>query len=200
MNTLTKLVVIASILWLTGCASTFPWLGGGTPAKVGQRFEIFDYVGTSVYYRDLSSPCDRTSVAWAEQESRTTTSKNDRQIIDCSVANIEKPKQVENEQWLVEKELSISFAIREKALAAETTEANLSELQSYRTGTTKFQIYGAAGFEGPRAEQLGLARAKYVKGQLLAMGVEDERIAIMPYDASIPGLQAVVKVLGAVVL
>ena len=200
MNTLTKLVVIASILWLTGCASTFPWLGGGTPAKVGQRFEIFDYVGTSVYYRDLSSPCDMTSVAWADQESRTTTSKNDRQSIDCSVANNEKPKQVENQQWLVEKELSISFAMREKALVAESDQARLSELQSYRVGTTKFQIYGAAGFEGPRAEQLGLARAEYVKGQLLAMGVEDERIAIMPYDASIPGLQAVVKVLGAVIL
>ena len=200
MNTLTKLVVIASILWLTGCASTFPWLGGGTSSKVGQRFETFDYAGTSVYYRDLSSPCDMTSVAWADQESRTTKSKNDEQSIDCSVANIEKPKQVENQQWLVEKELSISFAMREKALVAESDQARLSELQSYRVGTTKFQIYGAAGFEGSRAEQLGLARAEYVKGQLLAMGVEDERIAIMPYDASIPGLQAVVKVLGAVVL
>ena len=78
MNSLTKLVVIASTLWLTGCASTFPWLGGGTPAKVGQRFETFDYAGTSVYYRDLSSPCDMTSVAWADKESRTTTFRNDR--------------------------------------------------------------------------------------------------------------------------
>ena len=53
---------------------------------------------------------------------------------------------------------------------------------------------------GKRSEALGLERASNVRDQLINMGIQHERITIMPYDPQIPGLQALVKVLRPVVL
>lgn len=201
MKLLTKLILVAWILLLTGCVSTFPWLGDGTSAKARSSFKTFDYAGTSVLYRDLSSPCDSSSIRWANENTKSKFRASDSEKkIDCSVATNQKRNAIDHQQWLVEQELSISFSIREKALAAQNKLSSFSKLKAYREGTTMFQIYGAAGFDGPRAEQLGLARAEYVRDQLVEMGVENKRIAIMPYDPEIPGLQAVVKVLTPVIL
>lgn len=201
MNRLIKKFMISSLLLLSGCVSTFPWFNGGATPKLELPYRTFDYGGTSVYYRDLSSPCDTSSVTWSEgvQEPSLQAGAVDGGI-DCSIARNESPRFSQYQQWSVETELSISFAMREKVLNSDSNKSDFLKLQDYQTGSAKFQIYGAAGFEGERAERLGLARAKYVRGRLMEMGVGDERISIMPYDPTIPGLQAVVKILGAVVL
>lgn len=96
----------------------------------------------------------------------------------------------------VQNQISIPFALKQVELSDDASIESFSTVNDFVSTNTVFHIYGAAGTVGKRSEELGLARASYVRDHLVGMGVEHERITIMPYDPKIPGLQALVKVLG----
>jgi len=120
-------------------------------------------------------------------------------VIDCEEA----PKsalRVTTAQYEVERQVSIPFESRKTELQESGNIKRFSGINEFVTENTQFQIYGAAGTSGKRSEALGLERASTVRDHMLSMGIQHERITIMPYDPQIPGLQALVKVLRPVIL
>ena len=169
--------------------SEHPWL------------QTFKFEGTLIHYRDLSDPCDDTTVAWNDSSQTLPIQKVSHKVgsLNCE----EKPndtRRVTATQFEVEHELSISFESSKTELLESNNAKSIAGINDLVAANSQFHIYGAAGTVGKRSEALGLERASVVRDYLVDMGIRHERITIMPYDPQIPGLQAVVRVLKPVML
>jgi len=203
MKLLTNSVLIVIVLNLSGCAflNTFKQSGKKEVRSPYPSLQSFKFEGALIYYKDLSTPCDKSTVAWNDLNNTLPIQpvSLNSESIDCE----ETPKsalRVTAAQYEIEHQVSIPFESRKTELQENGKIKHFAGIKEFVTKNTQFQIYGAAGTIGKRSEELGLERASTVRDYLLAMGIQNESITIMPYDPQIPGLQAVVKVLRPVIL
>lgn len=202
MSIFTKLIGLMALLNLTGCAfsNIFKYDASNDQFAHQSNLQTFRIEGTLIHYRDLSDPCDNTSVAW-DKSTDVDPIKNvslESNNIECSNANA--VQQVATNEFEVQKQFNIPFASRQAKFSGNASDNKFEAITEFVSANTRFHVYGAAGTVGPKSEKLGLARASTVRDHLVSMGVQQERITIMPYDPQIPGLQAVIKVLGPAML
>lgn len=203
MKSLTKLVLFLALINLSGCAFLNSLRQGGSN-DTGSGYpslQTFQFEGALIHYKDLSNPCDATTVAWNDLREvvRIQQVPLDVVTVDC----FEDSKSIQSvavTRFEVEHQFSVPFETRKTELSDDNNAKSLEGLGDFVTSNTQFQIYGAAGTVGKRSEKLGIERASTVRDHLISLGVQHERITIMPYDAQIPGLQALVKVLRPVIL
>lgn len=191
------------IMNLSGCAflNALKQSGSNDTHSVYPTLQTFQFEGALIHYKDLSDPCDDTTVAWNDL---SETLPIQQVSLDVSLVDCEKrSKAIHNvavTQFEVEEQISIVFESRKADLPERENAKSLVSISEFATTNTQFHIYGAAGTVGKRSEALGLERASVVREQLISMGIQYERITIMPYDPLIPGLQALVKVVKPVIL
>lgn len=191
MKQLRLIAILLGCLGLHGCI-TAPKENAHPEMIQYPTLETIDLEGYVIYYRDLSDPCDPGSTAWNNLRAK----KRKGQIpLDCSepVALIVPPAPVVS---VPETDFVLLFAMRGKTLANDQNNAVVNELASMSDWPIRYHVYGAAGGVGPTLEKLGMKRANVVKEGLVAAGVAASKIEIMPYDPSIPGLRAVVRLIG----
>ena len=197
MKILTSLLLAISLISLSGCAflNALNQDRSSNPGSVYPTLQTFQFEGALIHYKDLSDPCDDTTVAWNDlseiQPIQQVSLK--APLVDCE-KNLKVIQSVAVTQFDVEDQISIVFESRKTELPDRGNVKSLASISEFATTNTRFHIYGAAGTVGKRSEALGLERAATVRGQLISMGIQHERITIMPYDPLIPGLQALVKV------
>lgn len=203
MKLLTKTLLLAALMNLSGCAFLNALKQGGSndAYSLNPAILTFEFEGALIYYKDLSNPCDDTTVAWNDlSEAHPIKQVSlDAALVDCDESS-RAIQSVAAAQFEVEDQISIAFESRKTELSHSDNAKGLASINDFVTANTQFYIYGAAGTVGKRSEALGLERASNVRDQLINMGIQHERITIMPYDPQIPGLQALVKVLRPVVL
>ena len=203
MKLLTSAVLIVVLMNLSGCALLNVLKQGASNEARSPypNLQSFKFEGALIYYKDLSSPCDESTVSWNDLNSTfpIQQASHNAAAIDCEEAS--KPTlRITAAKYEVEHQVSIPFESRKTELQENGNIKSFSGINEFVTENTQFQIYGAAGTIGKRSEALGLERASIVRDHMLSMGIQHERITIMPYDPQIPGLQAVVKVLRPVIL
>lgn len=202
MALLTKSILVLGLFSLSGCAFLKDLTRGSSSDRISYAsLQTFEFQGTLIYYKDLSNPCDDETVVWNDlkefapiKEASLTATK-----MDCDV-NEKANQRVAANRFEVQGQFSIPFETRKTELIEIGNAKLLDSVNDLATANTLFQIYGAAGTVGKRSEALGLERASVVKDRLMSMGVQSEQITIMPYDPTIPGLQALVKILSPVIL
>lgn len=203
MRVLTNSLLLAVLMSLSGCAFLNALKQGGSndAYSLNPILQTFEFEGALIYYKDLSNPCDDTTVAWNDlsEASPIQQVSLDASLVDCDESS-KAIQSVAATQFEVEDQISIAFESRKAELSDSGNAKSLASIKNFIIANTQFYIYGAAGTVGKRSEALGLERATTVRNQLISMGIEHERITIMPYDPQIPGLQALVKVLRPVVL
>lgn len=202
MKLLANLILILPLMSLSGCAVLKNLTQKTASNHVSYpSLQTFELEGAVIYYKDLSSPCDESTVAWNDLNKASPIHQASLKVvqIDCDeIAEVQQRYAVE--RFEVQKQLSVPFETSKSELIENGNAKQLDNITELATTNTKFQIHGAAGTVGTRSEALGLDRALAVKDHLMKLGVKSERIEIMPYDPSIPGLQALVKVLAPVIL
>jgi len=202
MKLFNSAVLIVVLINLSGCALLNAFKQGNNEVRsTYPSLQSFKFEGALIYYKDLSSPCDESTVVWNDLNNTflMQQASHNAAAIDCEEA----PKsalRVTTAQYEVERQVSIPFESRKTELQESGNIKRFSGINEFVTENTQFQIYGAAGTSGKRSEALGLERASTVRDHMLSMGIQHERITIMPYDPQIPGLQALVKVLRPVIL
>jgi len=203
MKLLINTLLIFALMNVSGCAflKAFKQSGYNDAGFAYPSLQTFEFEGTFIHYRDLSDPCDNTTVAWNDLRQSL--------LIHQVMHEIESPNceetanalhRVAANQFEVEHEVSIPFESRKTELLESGNAKSFASINDFVTANTQFQIYGAAGTVGRRSEALGMERASVVRDHLINMGIQHERITIMRYDPQIPGLQALVKVLKPVIL
>lgn len=202
MRLFTKFTSLLVLISLSGCTLLENLRQGSPIDRVSYpSLQTFEFEGALIYYKDLSNPCDDATVVWNDLQEVTPLKKVLLAAIPIDCDEVAKEKQsLASARFEVQEEISISFETRKTELLDSSNAKRLDSMSDLATANTLFQIYGAAGTVGKRSEALGLERASAVKTRLMSMGVQSERITIMPYDAKIPGLQALIKVLAPVVL
>jgi len=191
MKALGVITVLLTML-VSGCI-TGPSKGPTEEMLDYPTVEIIEVEGHPVYYRDLSDPCDQSTVQWKNLNQSKAAKNKTTKAFDCLNAVLEQPKPAIALSFPSEPYVLV-FALRNNTVTGEENAKHLSELASMSTWPIQYQVFGAAGAAGPALEQLGRKRANAVRVELLALGVPDHKIVIMPYDPSIPGLRAVVSV------
>lgn len=203
MKVLTNTLLLAALMNSSGCAFLNVLKQGGSidAYSLYPTLQTFEFEGALIYYKDLSNPCDDTTVAWNDlnEASPIQQVSLDASLVDCD-ESARAIQSVAATQFEVEDQISIAFESRKAELSDSSNAKSLASINDFVTANTQFHIYGAAGTAGKRSETLGLERASTVRDQLISMGIQHERITIMPYDPQIPGLQALVKVLRPVIL
>lgn len=194
------LLVLAS---LSGCAFLNALKQDSPTDKFANypSLQTFNFEGAVIYYKDLSDPCDDTTVAWNDLNEVSLIQQASLDVPEGDCSNVNKVSQsVAEIQFEVRRQISIEFESSKSNISDNQNAKSFSALNELASANSQFHIYGAAGATGKRSEALGLARATIVKDHLISLGVHYERIAIMPYDPTIPGLQALIKVLEPVIL
>ncbi len=151
--------------------------------------ETIEVEGYVIYYRDLSDPCDPSSTAWNNLRQRK---HKGRLPENCSTPITFIPDTTPD-VVIPDKEFVLLFAMRGKNLDSAENDEIVAELATMGAWPVRYQVFGAAGGEGATLENLGMKRAAVVKQGLVTAGVPETKIEIMPYDSSIPGLRAVVR-------
>lgn len=203
MKRLIKLLLLFALVSLSGCAFLNALKHDSSNDNYSNypSLQTFNFEGAVIYYRDLSDPCDDTTVAWNDlnEVSQIQQASIDMAELDCSEVN-NAFQSVAEIRFEVRRQISIEFESKKSEISNSHNAESISALNEFVSANSQFHIYGAAGSTGKRSEALGLARATIVKDHLISLGVHYERIAIMPYDPDIPGLQALIKVLEPVTL
>lgn len=203
MTLLIKVLLLLSVMNLSGCAflNVLKQNSPNNEHSTYPSLKTFEFEGAVIHYKDLSDPCDQNTVAWNDLNEVALVQSVSLEVtqVDCNEsASI--IQSVTATQFEVQHKIKISFASKQTQRSDADDNESFADINNLVLSTTQFQIYGAAGTVGKRSEALGLARAIYVRDQLISMGIQHERISIMPYDSTLPGLQAVVEILEPVVL
>ena len=203
MNSLARFFLLLVLVNLSGCAFLVPFLQhpSSNERSIYPSLKTFEIEDAVIYYRDLSDPCDDRTVAWNDLNEVKQIRKASLNLSQIACDKAAKTTQVvTTTQFEVQQQISIPFESRQAELSDSTKTKSFEPVNGLVSQNTQFHIYGAAGRVGVRSEKLGLARASYVRDRLISMGVQHERIRVMPYDPKIPGLQALVEVLRPVTL
>lgn len=203
MKVLTSTLLIFVLVNLSGCAflNAFKQYRSSDVNSIYPTLQTFEFEGTLIHYKDLSHPCDESTVAWNDVGKGPPIQpvSFEARNVDCGEYS-EATQSVASTQFEVERKISIAFESRKTELQDSGNTKSLASINDLATVNARFQIYGAAGTVGKRSEALGLERASTVRDHLIGLGIQHERITIMPYDPEIPGLQAVVEVLRLAIL
>jgi len=203
MKILTSLLLVISFMSLSGCVflNALNQDRSSDRGSVYPTLQTFQFEGALIYYKDLSDPCDVTTVAWNDLGETLPIQQVSLKapLVDCESSS-KAIQAVAVTQFDIEDQISIAFESRKAELPDHGNAKSLASINEFASTNTQFHIYGAAGTIGKRSEALGLERATTVRDQLISMGIQHERITIMPYDPLIPGLQALVKVVKPVIL
>ncbi len=203
MKLLISTLLVLSLSSLSGCAFLNALKQGGSinSQSVYPTLQTFEFEGALIHYKDLSDPCDDSTVAWNDLGETLPIQQVSLNVplVDCE-KSLKAIQSVAATQFDVEDQISIVFESRKTELPERGNAKSFASISEFAITNTQFHIYGAAGTVGKRSEALGLERASVVRDQLISMGIQYERITIMPYDPLIPGLQALVKVVKPVIL
>jgi len=191
MNIEQMIWVLCSALLLQGCVM-MPKHNALSKLPPYPTLETIDVEGYTIYYRDLSDPCDPGSTAWNYLRTKKRTEQVDGQ---CSEPVVTEPTFVPAVN-IPETDFVLLFTMRSKTLRTDENDETLAELATMRDWPIRYHVYGAAGGVGPALEKLGMKRANVVKQGLVDAGIAESKIDVMPYDPTIPGLRAVVKLTG----
>jgi len=181
-----SLIVIAC-LGISGCITT-QTPTGDTDLPSVPNLETINVEGYLVYYRDLSDPCDAGSTAWQRLQEQPSGA---REPIQCSETAADAAPAAEF--VIPETEYVLMFAMRGKTLRSPANDVIVEELASMRDWPVQYHVLGAAGGVGQTLEALGMSRANVVKQGLVDAGIPASKIVINPYDPTLPGLRAVVR-------